>query len=190
MKIITISSKGQVTIPKSMRDKIQAKEYIFELKGENIILKPIKIQKTYTEKIPKEITALISTSMEFWKSEKDNKYKAFYNGYTDCKAIEYGSIVLIPYPILKKETNNVRPVLIIKTSQSRSLTVLPITSEKGNEIIKITCADLEEGLIPDSYIRYQLLFTIDKECIKKSIGKIKEEKLKTILEICKSTFEK
>ncbi len=43
MKIITVSPKGQITIPKKMREKCKFNKYAMMTKGNSILLTPIKI---------------------------------------------------------------------------------------------------------------------------------------------------
>ena len=45
--IVTVSERGQITIPKSFRDKIQVKHFIFEVHNETILLKPLQTREDF-----------------------------------------------------------------------------------------------------------------------------------------------
>ena len=44
MKVITVSPKGQITVPTEFRKKMKVKQYVFEMHGNSIVLKPVRIQ--------------------------------------------------------------------------------------------------------------------------------------------------
>ncbi|AKG92014.1 transcriptional regulator, AbrB family [Geoglobus ahangari] len=59
----TVGKKGQVTIPKEIRDRFglkEGKKVIFEVKGDEIILRPEKAGKDYVE----EFTSVIKKKLE------------------------------------------------------------------------------------------------------------------------------
>lgn len=46
-QILSVSERGQVTIPKNFRDKVQVKHFIFEIKDDSITLKPLKTKEDF-----------------------------------------------------------------------------------------------------------------------------------------------
>ncbi len=82
MKVVKISPKGQVTIPKSWREKVDADHYIFEMDGNIIILKPLKIKAPSKNKKSdglKNFGALAESSFDFWHDSSDDVYQDFYS---------------------------------------------------------------------------------------------------------------
>ncbi|MFH0879392.1 MAG: AbrB/MazE/SpoVT family DNA-binding domain-containing protein [Lentisphaerota bacterium] len=49
--VLSATSRGQVTLPKSWRDKFDTNYFQAEIQDEQIILRPLKSQKTITESI-------------------------------------------------------------------------------------------------------------------------------------------
>ena len=49
--IVSVSERGQITIPKSFRDKIQVKHFIFEVHDETILLKPLQTREDFLEEL-------------------------------------------------------------------------------------------------------------------------------------------
>ncbi|AAB89253.1 MULTISPECIES: AbrB/MazE/SpoVT family DNA-binding domain-containing protein [Archaeoglobus] len=59
----TVGKKGQVTIPKEIREKFGLKEgekVVFEIRGDEIILRPEKSGRDYVE----ELTSIIEKKLE------------------------------------------------------------------------------------------------------------------------------
>jgi len=79
MNIVTISSKGQITIPKEFRQDI-SKYCVFEKKDNVIMLKPIKIEilENDIEDELQDFGKLANKSFDFWNNEKDDIYQKFY----------------------------------------------------------------------------------------------------------------
>jgi AbrB family looped-hinge helix DNA binding protein len=76
MKLITVSPKGQITIPTEFRKKLSVKQYIFEMHGNTIILKPVKIQVLEDEK--EQLTNLTQASVQsfkFWEDPSNDIYE-------------------------------------------------------------------------------------------------------------------
>lgn len=49
--ILSLSERGQVTIPQKVREQIPAKHFICEVKGETIILKPLQTREEFLEEL-------------------------------------------------------------------------------------------------------------------------------------------
>lgn len=76
--IITVSPKGQITIPSKERKKMVSKKYLLEVKGKTFILKPVKIE------LIDDDTAhfgLLSESSfaDVWDNPEDDIYQEFYS---------------------------------------------------------------------------------------------------------------
>ena len=72
----TVGKKGQVTIPKEIRDKFGLKEgekVIFEVKGDEIVMKPEKSGKDYVE----ELTSIVKKKLE---APEPAELKRLYHG--------------------------------------------------------------------------------------------------------------
>lgn len=81
MKVVKISPKGQITIPKNCRDKVKSEHYIFEMEGNIIILMPLKIKRSVRDKNVDELKnfgALAESSFDFWSDSADDIYQDFY----------------------------------------------------------------------------------------------------------------
>lgn len=189
MKIVTISPQGQITIPKELRTKINTKKWLMEIEENNIILKPIKIEKKYAEEFNSKYVAYTNTYLNIWEYWEDETYQMFYKEYSRKKILAAGDIALIPYPLDSKRINQLRPIVIIKI-EGKNIMALPITRKKlDKEEIQLCGEDLEDGLIEDSYVRYKKILTIHLELIKQNVAEIKKEKLKEILDKCSSIFK-
>lgn len=81
MYIVTVSPKGQITIPKAEREKCKQGKYALIVKGENIILRPIEVKITGGKETDNELVnfaALAEHSFSFWDNEEDDIYQQFY----------------------------------------------------------------------------------------------------------------
>lgn len=76
MHIIKVSPKGQITIPQAARTaNNNAKQYLFELRGQIIMLRPIKIEPT--DELS-GFSSLAEKSLDFWTDGTDDIYQNFY----------------------------------------------------------------------------------------------------------------
>ncbi len=85
MNVVKISPKGQFSIPKEYREKVEVKYFLFELEGKNIVLKPLEIRIMEVKKNEKrksdELTdfgKLAGKAFSFWDNEDDDVYQNFY----------------------------------------------------------------------------------------------------------------
>ena len=82
MKIVTLSPKGQITIPKEYREKIKIKQYAFDFNGKTITLIPIKIKLLTPKKKKKDeldnFEKLSEKSFDFWNNKQDDIYQEFF----------------------------------------------------------------------------------------------------------------
>jgi len=72
----TVGKKGQVTIPKEIRDRFGLKEgekVIFEVKGDEIVMRPEKSGRDYVE----ELTSIVKEKL---KAPKPAELKRLYYG--------------------------------------------------------------------------------------------------------------
>lgn len=50
-QILPVSERGQITIPKEMRDCIKVKFFICEMQGNELILKPLQTREEFIEEL-------------------------------------------------------------------------------------------------------------------------------------------
>lgn len=83
MKIVRVSPKGQITIPKEYRTKVATDQYSFEQEDGKFVLRPITVQVIRIgdkeEDELKDFGKLSEKSFEFWNNEDDDIYQNFYN---------------------------------------------------------------------------------------------------------------
>ena len=93
--------------------------------------------------------------------------------------VKQKDIVLIPYPFSDLEGAKIRPALVVSNDalnkKSDDCILVPLTTiikDKPYSIL-ISQGDLSSGkLIRDSRIRFDKIFNVEKELIKKIIGKL------------------
>ena len=86
MKILKVSPKGQITIPKEARKLCNTGGFSMEMKGGIIILKPLVVVtgsefinfKVESKEETENFAALGKKSFDFWENEKDDIYQKFY----------------------------------------------------------------------------------------------------------------
>lgn len=76
MQIIKVSPKGQVTIPKHLRELCGTGSFALETVGKTIILRPIEIK--VVEDGLGDFAALGEKAFEFWDNNEDDIYQEFY----------------------------------------------------------------------------------------------------------------
>jgi len=79
--IVSVSPKGQITIPVAERKKCKDKKYLLEVKGKIIVLRPIEIKIIGAdEKIDEtqDFAHLAESSFDFWNNEDDDVYQNYY----------------------------------------------------------------------------------------------------------------
>ncbi len=87
--IVTVSSKGQITLPMAQRKKSPYKKYLLENQGINLILKPIEIRGIEESKetgkldIDKDFHKLANDSFSFWNNSEDTAQEEFYKALPD-----------------------------------------------------------------------------------------------------------
>ncbi|MBI2463835.1 AbrB/MazE/SpoVT family DNA-binding domain-containing protein [Candidatus Peregrinibacteria bacterium] len=79
MKVVKISPKGQITIPKEYRQKIHFDQYMINMEGQSIVLKPVKIEIIGESGDELRNFGLLSEkSFDFWNNVEDDIYDSFY----------------------------------------------------------------------------------------------------------------
>lgn len=80
MTIITLSPKGQLTIPVSARKKLLSQKFLFEMVGSTITLTPVKIEPMQEK--PQDELSQIHTlgekSFDFWNNNADDAYHTYF----------------------------------------------------------------------------------------------------------------
>lgn len=96
-----------------------------------------------------------------------------------------GDIVIVPFPFSDLSQAKRRPALVVANSIGDDLILCQITSKTftDNYAVAIANADFVNGsLNRDSNIRPNRLFTADRNIILYKVGKLKEEKVKKVIE--------
>ena len=75
-QIVSVSPKGQITIPVSERANCKSKKYGLKVMGGTIILRPIEIK--FADDDLKDFAKLAEKSFSFWDNEDDDIYEEFY----------------------------------------------------------------------------------------------------------------
>lgn len=70
MRILKISPKGQITIPKEYRDKFIDQNVAFEIQKNSIVLKPVKIEVIQDD----NFFEASESALDFWKNDQDDIY--------------------------------------------------------------------------------------------------------------------
>ncbi len=97
-----------------------------------------------------------------------------------------GDILLIDFPFSDLSQQKRRPVLVLKTSERFSdFICIAITSRKTfSHAIEVSNSDLEKGSIPKtSWIRYDKIFTLSSSTVSMTIGSLKDEKRKQVVQL-------
>ncbi|MDP3975590.1 MAG: AbrB/MazE/SpoVT family DNA-binding domain-containing protein [bacterium] len=78
--LVTVSPKGQITIPVAERRKLRFKKYLLQVKGSTLTLKPaeVKIAKESKDDL-RDFNLLSLSSMDFWNNKEDDVYQEFYS---------------------------------------------------------------------------------------------------------------
>lgn len=49
--IVAVSPRGQITIPKAFRKRVNVKHFILEIEGNTVLLKPLKTREEFFEEL-------------------------------------------------------------------------------------------------------------------------------------------
>ena len=83
MKIVRVSPRGQITIPKEYREKVTTNQYSFEQEEGKFVLRPVVLRVIHIEKKDKDelkdFGLLSEKSFEFWDNNEDDVYQKFYD---------------------------------------------------------------------------------------------------------------
>ena len=92
--------------------------------------------------------------------------------------LNFGDIVLVEIPFTDKDEIKLRPAMVL-FEEFDNVVIIGITSNIKMDGIFIP---KEEGLITDSLLKLNYIFTIDRKRIKSKITKLSEKLLKKICE--------
>ncbi|MGI9567389.1 MAG: type II toxin-antitoxin system PemK/MazF family toxin [Nitrosopumilus sp.] len=102
--------------------------------------------------------------------------------------LERGDIVLVPFPFTDMSQSKLRPVLIISNvsynKASSNFVCCGITSNLNNKknSILLDNVDMKSGeLVKKSRIKFDNIFTLQKDLAVKKIGQINSKKLKNTI---------
>jgi len=104
-----------------------------------------------------------------------------------------GSILLVPFPYTDQKSAKLRPALLISSENfnatTKDLWLTPISSQESNTPFKVSFGqrDLTEGTIyKNSFIKYGVVFTIEKSLILRKVAHLKKERLEEVLKAVKT----
>lgn len=99
-----------------------------------------------------------------------------------------GSILLLPFPFTNQQDVKIRPALVVSSNKVneklKDVWVTSISSQKGENpfLIPLSENDLSLGkLKKNSWVKYNIVFAVEKSLIRKKVGEIKKDKLEAIL---------
>lgn len=78
--LLTVSPKGQITIPVSEREKFKYQKCLLEVKNKTFTLKPVEIR--VIEEDLEDFAKLAESSFEFWDNPQDDIYQNYYENST------------------------------------------------------------------------------------------------------------
>lgn len=102
-----------------------------------------------------------------------------------------GDIIVISFPFSDLSSARKRPALVLSTLEGEDIILCEITSKikKDNYFVSLENKDLDSGELKiKSIIRPNRLLTIHKNKINYKFGKIREQKLKEVMEKVKIIF--
>ena len=102
--------------------------------------------------------------------------------------LEYGEIVLVPFPYTDMSKSKLRPVLIISnTSYNKTSSdfvccgITSNTSDKSRSILINNEDMVNNTLQKKSKIKFTNIYTLQKDLIEKRIGKLDSKKLDVVI---------
>jgi mRNA interferase MazF len=102
-----------------------------------------------------------------------------------------GEVVIIPFPQTDLTAGKRRPALVLVSLKGDDLILSQITSKArfdGYSIV-LNASDFQTGSLQvDSFVRPQRLFTVDRNVIIRSVGRVKQEKLEQVLTATATLF--
>ncbi|OVE74830.1 hypothetical protein BVX95_01050 [archaeon D22] len=102
------------------------------------------------------------------------------------RKLRKGDVVLFPFPYTDLSNSKLRPCLVISNEMSEDILLSQITSKKVSGdlfSVHLNESDTEQGSLEiESYVRINMLFTANKNLVKKIICKVKKHKYKEIIE--------
>jgi len=98
---------------------------------------------------------------------------------------KFGDVILIEVPFVDKQEIKLRPALVL-FGEFNNVVVAGITSNLKMKGISI---EKREGLIVDSVLKLNYIFTIPKEKVRRILTHLSQEKKKEICNVLFSKFE-
>ena len=102
-----------------------------------------------------------------------------------------GDIIVVSFPFTDLSSTRKRPALVLANLESDDIVICEITSamRKDSYVVQLENKDLESGrLKTNSIIRPNRILTIHKDKINYKFDKIKDSKLREVLEKIKIVF--
>lgn len=95
-----------------------------------------------------------------------------------------GDIVVVPFPFSNLSTSKRRPALVLIALPGPDVVLCQITSKQwvGDYSFELNSKDfVQGGLDKVSYVRVTRIFTAEKSIVLRKVGKLKEERMSTIM---------
>jgi mRNA interferase MazF len=98
-----------------------------------------------------------------------------------------GEIVLFPFPFTDLSNRKLRPCLILSDEMREDILLCQITSQRiQGDSYSIDLKKDNSGLIIDSYIRCNMLFTAEKSQIVRRVSKLDKKKYSEVVKMINS----
>lgn len=103
-----------------------------------------------------------------------------------------GSVILIPFPFSDLSQSKIRPALVLANAERGDWILCQITSKPyaDRRAVRLDAMDFASGgLELTSYVRPGKLFTANEALMIETVGRLRTEKLRTILKAVAQLFE-
>lgn len=104
-----------------------------------------------------------------------------------------GDVVIVRFPFSDLRDSKLRPALVIRAIQGDDVLLCQITrySHYPSEELELTTTDFQRGALREaSRLRFSKLFTLDRALVRYTIGSLKPEKMREILQrMCEEVFQ-
>ena len=80
--IVTLSPKGQITIPIAERSKFRSNKYLLQVSSKTFTLKPVSFKVEGENDDMEGFEKLSEKSFDFWNNSSDDIYQNFYENKT------------------------------------------------------------------------------------------------------------
>lgn len=104
-----------------------------------------------------------------------------------------GNVVVVRFPFSDLSASKLRPALVMQPIQGNDVLLCQITrySHYPSEELDLATNDFQRGSLREtSHLRFSKLFTLDRSLVRYTIGSLKPEKMREIIQkICEKIFQ-